>query len=205
MLTMHKRIRGMQLRARQTGVVLMVTLIVLVAMTLAAIALVRSTDTTNVIAGNLAFKQASINAADRGVQAAIHYLENVGASSLWADSPANGYTSTQQQPAAGQSWDNYWNTTIAPNGLNVCAPTNCAPDASGNVVSYTINRLCDSTGAPSQIGVTCGLSPATYVLDSSQGGGTVVLTAVNQEYYRITVRVDGPRNTVSYSQVVVAL
>lgn len=202
---MHARTRSLQLRTRQTGVVLMITLIVLVAMTLAAIALVRSVDTTNVIAGNLAFKQSSINAADRGAQAAVHYLETTGATNLYADSAPNGYTSTQQQPAAGQSWDSYWNNTIVPNGLNVCAPTNCAADAAGNVVSYTIHRLCDAVGAPGQIGVNCSFSPATYVINSSQGGGTVVLTSINQEYYRITIRVDGPRNTVSYSQIVVAL
>jgi type IV pilus assembly protein PilX len=204
MLTLRKQSRTLQLRVRQSGVVLMITLIVLVAMTLAAIALVRSVDTTNVIAGNLAFKEASINAADRGAQAAVVWLESAS-TLVYNDNPTNGYTASQQQPAAGVSWDSYWNNTIVPNNLAVCAPTNCAPDAAGNVVSYTINRLCNSVGAPSQIGVVCSYSPSSYVLNSSQGGGTVVLTSVNQEYYRITIRVDGPRNTVSYTQVVVAL
>jgi Tfp pilus assembly protein PilX len=40
----------------QQGVVLLMALIMLVALTLAGIALVRSVDTTNLIAGNLAFK-----------------------------------------------------------------------------------------------------------------------------------------------------
>ena len=204
MLTLYTRTGTMQLRARQTGVVLMITLIVLVAMTLAAIALVRSVDTTNVIAGNLAFKEASINAADRGAQAAVAWLESAG-TLVYGNNAPNGYTASAQQPAAGTSWDSYWNNTIVPNNLNVCAPTSCAPDAAGNVVSYTINRLCDSVGSPAQIGVVCSYSPASYVLNSSQAGGTVVLTSINQEYYRITIRVDGPRNTVSYTQIVVAL
>lgn len=204
MLTLHTQIRSIQLRARQTGVVMVVTLIVLVAMTLAAIALVRSVDTTNVIAGNLAFKQASINAADRGAQQAVAWLESAG-SLVYNDNVPNGYTASEQQPTANQSWDSYWNNAIVPNNLNVCAPTNCAPDAAGNVVSYTIHRLCDSVGAPAQIGVVCSYSPSSYILNSSQGGGTVVLNSINQEYYRVTIRVDGPRNTVSYAQVVVAL
>ncbi|MGA7595831.1 MAG: hypothetical protein WCA64_11615 [Gallionella sp.] len=204
MLTLRTQGRTLQLLSRQSGVILMITLIVLVAMTLAAIALVRSVDTTNVIAGNLAFKEASINAADRGAQAAVAWLESAG-NLVYGDDAANGYTASQQQPAAGVSWDSYWNNTIVPNNLAVCAPTNCAADAAGNVVSYTINRLCDSVGPPSQIGVVCSYSPSSYVLNSSFGGGTVVLTSVNQEYYRITIRVDGPRNTVSYTQVVVAL
>lgn len=204
MLTLHTQPRSMQLRARQTGVVMVVTLIVLVAMTLAAIALVRSVDTTNVIAGNLAFKQASINAADRGAQQAVAWLESAG-SLVYNDNVPNGYTASEQQPTANQSWDSYWNNAIVPNNLNVCAPTNCAPDAAGNVVSYTIHRLCDSVGAPAQIGVVCSYSPSSYILNSSQGGGTVVLNSINQEYYRVTIRVDGPRNTVAYTQVVVAL
>jgi Tfp pilus assembly protein PilX len=183
---------------------MVVTLIVLVAMTLAAIALVRSVDTTNVIAGNLAFKQASINAADRGAQAAVAWLESAG-NNVYSDNVPNGYTASEQQPAANQSWDSYWNNAIVANNLNICAPTNCASDAAGNVVSYTIHRLCDSVGAPATIGVVCSYSPSSYILNSSQGGGTVVLNSINQEYYRITIRVDGPRNTVAYTQVVVAL
>ena len=196
-------------RARQTGVVMVVTLIVLVAMTLAAIALVRSVDTTNVIAGNLAFKQATINSADRGTEAAVAWLEATGGAGNGLDNndPLNGYTAFEQHPGVNQSWDNYWNTTIAvaSPSIVVCVPTNCNPDAAGNVVSYTIHRLCLQQGSPAQIGNICSNSPTSYILDSSQGGGTVVLNSVNQIYYRITMRTVGPRNTVSYAQAVVAL
>ena len=44
----------------QRGVVLFIALIVMVAMSLAAIALIRSVDTTNILIGNLAFRQSSI-------------------------------------------------------------------------------------------------------------------------------------------------
>ena len=204
MLAHHTYPGTMQPRARQTGVVMVITLIVLVAMTLAAIALVRSVDTTNVIAGNLAFKQATVNSADRGTEAAVAWLETAG-NLLYADNAPNGYTASEQHPAAGVSWDSYWNNSIVPAGLRVYAPTNGNPDAAGNVVSYTIHRLCDSQGSPSQIGVVCSYSPSSYILNSSQGSGTVVLNSVNQIYYRITIRTVGPRNTVSYAQTVVAL
>src|SRR4051794_33864237 len=49
---------------RQQGVVLLIALIVLVAMTLAGIGLVRSVDTGNMVAGNLAFKQGATLAGD---------------------------------------------------------------------------------------------------------------------------------------------
>ncbi|MBK7423656.1 MAG: hypothetical protein IPJ48_11460 [Propionivibrio sp.] len=52
----HKRCT---LAARQGGVVLMIALIILVALTIGGIALVRSVSTTSIIAGNLAFQQAA--------------------------------------------------------------------------------------------------------------------------------------------------
>jgi Tfp pilus assembly protein PilX len=208
MLAQYAQTRAMPLRARQTGVVMVITLIVLVAMTLAAIALVRSVDTANVIAGNLAFKQATVNSADRGAEAAVAWLETAG-NLLYSNNSPNGYTSNEQDnhPGIGESWDNYWNNTIAlaNPSIVVCAPTNCNPDAAGNVVSYTIHRLCLQAGAPGGAGQFCGKSPTSYILDSSQGGGTVNLNTANQYYYRITIRIAGPRNTVSYVQTVVAL
>ena len=62
------------MKNRQHGVVLFIALIILVAMTLAGIALVRSVDTNNIISGNLAFKHSSLLAADRGIQAAFVWL-----------------------------------------------------------------------------------------------------------------------------------
>ncbi len=205
MLTLHTHICTKPLRARQTGVIMVVTLIVLVAMTLAAIALVRSVDTTNVIAGNLAFKQATVNSTDQATEIATAWLEQQNSgNALWSANPGFGYTPFEQQPAAGVSWDSYWNTNIVPGGLAVCI-NSCNADASGNTVSYTINRLCNAAGAPSDVGVNCAFSPSSYILNSSQGSGTVVLNSANLEYYRITIRVAGPRNSVSYAQSVVAL
>ena len=77
-------------RRRQSGVVLIVALIMLIAMTLAALALVRSVDTTNIIAGNLSFQQAATHAGDRGVESAIAWVEN-NAGLLSGNVPASGY------------------------------------------------------------------------------------------------------------------
>ncbi len=59
---------------RQRGVVLFIALIVMVAMSLAAIALIRSVDTTNILIGNLAFRQASILPANLAVEQAAAAL-----------------------------------------------------------------------------------------------------------------------------------
>src|SRR5450755_883852 len=59
---------------RQRGVVLFVSLIVMVALSLAAIALIRSVDTTNAIVGNLAFRLASILPANASIEQAAGAL-----------------------------------------------------------------------------------------------------------------------------------
>jgi hypothetical protein len=81
----------------------------------------------------------------------------------------------------------------------------CATDVSGNRVSYAIQRLCNTTGAPTAAGVDCSVSPANNATGSGKGSGMIALQYNSQVYYRITVRVDGPRNTVSYAQAIVAM
>ena len=76
---------------KQHGVVLFFALIALVAMSLAAVALIRSVDTNSLIAGNLSFKQSSILSADRGVETAIAWVKGRSQNSLKLNAPANGY------------------------------------------------------------------------------------------------------------------
>lgn len=62
---------------RQQGVVLLIALIILVAMTLAGIGMMRSVDTGSVIAGNLAFQQATMHANDAGTNRGFGTLVSV--------------------------------------------------------------------------------------------------------------------------------
>ncbi|HUY02946.1 MAG TPA: hypothetical protein VMV33_06650 [Rhodocyclaceae bacterium] len=191
-------------RRRQAGVVLMMALIVLVAMTLAGIALVRSVDTTNIIAGNLAYQQAATNSSDFGTAAAVTWLQNNNGATLQQSVFAQGYAANfQPTPAPGQSWDNYWNTVLVPGGQVV----SLAPDAAGNAVSYAIQRLCNAVGDPASPGTGCAVVPALtgIATSSSKTSGSVPLHYSSQIYYRVTSRVAGPRNTVSYVQTIVAL
>ena len=189
---------------RQRGVVLMITLIVLVAMTLAAIALVRSTDTTNLIAGNLAFQQAATNSGDQGTEAAIAWLEqNNSGTYLHSDHNTSGdrlgYSASRQDPVPGQTWENFWNMVLSNQSISL------APDAAGNTVSYVIQRMCQLSGAPTS-GAGCAVSSATATtVGNSEDAGTVVLQYSSQVFYRITSRIVGPRNTVSFVQTIVAM
>ncbi len=190
-----------KLPARQRGVTLLITLIVLVAMTLAAISLMRSVDTTNVIAGNLAFRQSTTLAGDTGTEAAIAWLEQNNGNALFVNNYAKGYAAIHQEPAAGQTWDQWWNQTIKPNNRFVSLPD----PGTGNIVSYTIERMCAQQLDPLAPGANCAETTTTTSVGSSQTAGSLSLQTSTQIYYRITSRTAGPRNSVSYVQAIVAM
>lgn len=193
-----------RLHAKQSGVVLMISLIVLVAMTLAGISLVRSVDTSNIIAGNLAFQQSATQSGDVGTETAVGWLQaNFAGITLQQSIPAQGYIAARQDPAAGQSWDAFWTTTLVPAGQVVTL----TQDAStGNTVSYTIQRMCAQAGDPTVPLTDCAvLQTVGGSSGSSKGSGVIALQYNSQVYYRITSRIAGPRNTVSYVQTIVAL
>lgn len=196
--------RSTRPRRTQRGTVMLLALILLVALSLAGIALVRSVSTSNIIAGNLAFHQAATHSADAGVEAAVAFLEaNATGNTLHTSVTSGGgtkYVAQRQDPAAGQSWDAFWSATLAGSGAVNTLPT----DAAGNTVSYVIHRLCNATGAPAYPGCSSSPTDATSA-GNSQIGGAVHLTSPRQIYYRVTARVTGPRNTLSYVQVIVAI
>jgi Tfp pilus assembly protein PilX len=188
--------------ARQRGVTLFISLIVLVAMTLAAIAMMRSVDTATVVAGNIGFRQSAVNAADQGVQAAFGWLgANIAGAAISNDNAAQGYFSSVP---AGETPDWYLNSAVWPSSPN---PNVLAMDASGNTVSYLVHRLCPVPNcAPNATcgGVTnvCGQTLSTTAI-SGEGvdqSAPNFFTTPPQTHYRITVRSVAPRNSVAYIQ-----
>ena len=186
----------------QRGVVLFIALIVLVAMSLAGIAMIRSVDTALGIAGNMAFKQAATQGTDLGVQAAYDWLSTQPATALHATNPAlrPGYFSSR--PAAEPNWfdPGSWGQAVSLNGG--------VPDQAGNVVRFVIHRMCTESNTPYN-GTSPGGVPnqcALYVPPSAgTSGGSMLVGApqfegIPQVYYRVTARVDGPRNSVSVAQ-----
>lgn len=193
-------------RSKEQGIVLIVALVVLAAMMLAGVAMMRSVDTGNIIAGNMAFQQAANHSADMGVDVAVQWL-NDNPGMLGASDPTNGYNADGNDPAnnpgAGQSWDSFWQLSIVRNNK---AKKLATDPNTGNTISYVIDRLCDLQGAQAS-SASCSNSPVLNTKDegNNQGSPDVKLNGVISVYYRITVRVAGPRNTVSYVQTVVAI
>lgn len=177
----------------QRGVVLFIALIVLVAMTMAGIAIMRSVDTGNLISGNVAFKQGTLQAGDYGVNAAIKYLEfNAFTGQLDNDKPSEAYYSVAAEPPD-------WNAdAVWANAKTV------GTDAAGNTVIYRIDRLCESPGAPG--GVNCAKIQKTGgEAGNSQGIGSAAFKAQPMVLFRVSARVTGPRDTTSIIQFNIAL
>ncbi len=190
---------------RQRGVVLFIALIVLVAMTLAGIGMMRSVDTGTVVAGNLAFKQASIQAGDSGTEAAYQWLiANAGGTTLNNTNAAAGFISAIPSPEP-----NWYDSSAWTNAQ--CAVAGCGADAAGNIVSYVIHRLCTEPDLPyNEISPLGNPNQCAQGTSATAGGGSstrgpaAITGLVTQGlYYRITSRIQGPRNTLSVIQTVV--
>ena len=195
-----------RLQRAQQGVVLFIALIVLVAMSLAGIALMRSVDTGTIIAGNLAFRQTAMHVGDIGLEAARSWLLTASSTALYNDQPgvtggtgyyANWATNVDLLGNDSTKPDFDWSTA-----MTVTSP---APPT-GYTVKYVIHRLCEGTGNP--VAVTCSKQPGTTssTASGSKGAasfGNYAISINTQAAYRITVKVTGPRNAVSYVQSVV--
>jgi len=171
---------------------LVVALIVLAALGLAATALVRAVDTTVAIAGSLALRDAAIPATDVAIEAAwaALYERNLIADRD-RDLPDQGYYASRQPgedvrgvPRVLQRADGY------PEGAPVLDAGN------GNATRYVIERLCLGPGPP---------TPANCALVRPYGAPAVAIAEPDAAppmvpAYRVTARVDGPRNTVTHAQ-----
>jgi Tfp pilus assembly protein PilX len=191
-------------RSGQRGIVLVVALIVLVAITVAGMAMIRSVDTATLVAGNLAFQQSATHAADKGVEQAVAMLRQKALdNTLGTPDVTNGYSATlvalSDNPGPGQSWQEFWQSTLAPKAVDL------GEDQFKNHVYYVVHRQCAAAGPPGVSG-NCVESPAASASSGNDDGNdSIKLQGATAVYYRITVRVAGPRRTESYVQSYIAM
>ena len=199
--------------SRQRGVVLFIALIVMVAMSLAAIALMRSVDTTSAVIGNLAFRQASILPVSYAIEDAAAGLFTDSILSgipripdVRLDTPAENYYATHNQ-----GWDDQYGvpqplqTKVAALALARQLPPG-GQDGALNTYTYVTERMCNPN-APvipadkSAAGTWCDMMPPKQSPGTTINDPMAAILAA-QPFYRVTVRVDGPpgTNTVSFAQ-----
>jgi type IV pilus assembly protein PilX len=186
-------------RRAQSGVVMVMTLICLVLMLIASVALTRSSTNSLLQAGNFAFKRDLLNQAERGFAQAVTDLN--AASTLTADVASINYSATQLASNA-QGIPNVLinDSTFTSSGLT---GSDITDSTSGITIRTVIDRQCSAVGTFS----TTNCVP--YVVPTNTAtSGTARLKQINgeeQATYRISVHVMGPRNTEVFQQMIVTL
>jgi len=218
---------------KQRGVVLFFALVSLVAIMLAAVALIRSVDTSTLIAGNLAFRQAATTSSDRGTEAAMNWLSAVDAANSAINvltdptHPFNIYHggnvgATYYSPGYYPSVDSSFSLTASAGTRIHWDDTDSVlvlpdPDSSGNSTRYIIQRMCRNPAylpsppaAVAIVNADCLFSGALInnngqdvPLPQTVCNGPGCPKAGQSPEIRITSRTTGPRNTVSYVQAFV--
>jgi len=198
--------RGRPAMRRRTarGAVLYVALVVLVAMALAALALLRSVDVVGLVAANLSFKRSALGATDLGTAQATAMFNTLNTNDgLTADASALCYSaSLLATDSRGVP------SVLTDMGSFASGYPNCSSSitATGETVSWLIERQCQSAGVGT--GTPSATSSNLCALASRQGVGTAAHSpasvGTSRPLYRITVRTDGPRGSVSIVQTVLA-
>ncbi|HEY6897196.1 MAG TPA: hypothetical protein VI279_08035 [Rhodocyclaceae bacterium] len=211
-LTLPRRAR------REGGFILVMTLVILVVITLSSMAMMLGTKAGISAAGNIAFRQAATRVADVAVETAFQFVSTqigTSAGALDNTNAANGYYSSYNEVLAACTTSG--TTTFSPAAYDF-ANGNCAIKLTNPVSGYdlyyvihrmatTANTACPAAGcmAPD---VTLTSSSGTTPGGSTESGASVfgssAGTVSNQiVYYRITVKVAGPKRNNRYIQAFV--
>ncbi|MCB4365661.1 hypothetical protein KIH07_18145 [Hydrogenophaga taeniospiralis] len=187
-------------RRQEQGVVLIGTLFALVLLMLAAAAMLRSSDISAMLAGNLSFQRDLTNQAERGFAAARKLM---GSGALATESARESSLASGNYAAARL-------TTNASGIPKVLTSESTYKDAkysvadiseNGVTVRFVIDRQCLAAGAFNE--ANCETSAG-----SSDASGSSWLRKPGSErrpLYRVSVRVTGPRNTQAFFQSTFAL
>mgnify|MGYP003619889664 FL=1 len=195
---------------RQHGLVLFFALIAMVVMSLAAVALIRAVDTSTLIAGNLAFRRSTTTSGDAGVEAALAWLTQTQTASAGISVQTDGThpfnrTDLVARPGYFSSADPALDLTADATWTAANGSVLVGTDASGNTVSYLIQRMCRTANQPIQSAgcLFAGTSDSTSGMQTKRPQDVVTLPTALSPMLRITVRSSGPKATTSYIQAYV--
>lgn len=188
---------------RQRGVAMIISLVALAAISLAAVALMRSVDTGNVVSGNLAFNEAAIQMADVGAEDAYTFINsNTEDIATSCQTVTTGVCPSYYYPNIG-SLDAVTRLPVQAAALTWSEATD-VPGQTGFTYQYVIERMCKNTtpdrptsASPEEQATFAKCTVAILYDDTT---GLVVQEGLGKLFYRITVQVNGPRNTRALAQ-----
>jgi type IV pilus assembly protein PilX len=173
---------------REGGYILLLVLVALVAMMISGIALVRSMDTSQLVAGNLASRNATIHSADAAVQTAVTWLQAQSSGTLNADASTSGYFA--------EDLEGNWVPSFAFSQCTGCVGT----DATGNQVSWVVHRMSTMAGNTSANGNYSSTLTTSGTPNTSNSSDTPTYNGTQAHFYRVTVQVRDTRNTTTVIQ-----
>ena len=212
-LAQHKKV---QFKNTQAGIVLFLAMIALVVMSLAAVALIRSVDTNSMIAGNLTYKQTAAVSSSFGIESMTDFIGPKGLTYGDANDAANGYYAVCSafdgasidrcsggDLTADASWVAGTKSSLA---SDTAAGITAGKDVYGNTIQYIVERMCHTAGTPSTANCLEATSDPDNNTKNVQNetrvfGGTI---PNDSPIYRVTVRIAGPKNTISYIQAFIS-
>jgi hypothetical protein len=200
-----RRPRRLAAPRRERGIVVFVALIAVVLMSLAAVGLMRTVHTNTIVVGNLAFRQAAMAMSTAAVEKAVYdmFPPTATIADLRDSVPARNYFSFRQPGENAQGIPVALQGANPPPGYPVGAQVITDPnDPTGQTQArYIVERMCLSTIPPT----TEAKAQYCEMIPPKQSAGTtgnipIGINVPDIPYYRMTVRVDGPNNSVSFSQ-----
>ncbi|MBA3695738.1 MAG: hypothetical protein H0W85_02990 [Methylotenera sp.] len=205
----------MKRNLKEKGVVLFISLIALVVMSLAAVALIRAVDTNSLITGNLSYRQTATISSSYGIESVSDFLGPQATTYGDANHPTLGYyavcttfdvnplnDATQRCTSANLTVNNSWQPGITSTRA-VGSGITGGVDAYGNTIEYIVERMCPNVGSATQECVAAQIKKP----GSQKGCDEPTCPLIFDEQtplYRITVRITGPKNTVSYVQTFIS-
>ncbi len=155
--------------SRQRGASLLFALSALVGLTIAGVAMMRTSDTSVVVAGNIGFHEAAVQSTDLSLEAAVTTLTTFAKTTASYNHVTGSHYYASVDAAAPDP--------LQPpaSRLSASVGNQITDSATGNTLRYVVERMCRTTGAP---------NPTSCLLEDSAS-----------PVFRITTLVIGPRNT----------
>jgi hypothetical protein len=163
----------------------------------------RSVDTGNVVSGNLAFNEAAIQMVDVGAEDAYTFINsNTADITTSCQTVTTGICPSYYYPNIA-SLDAVTRLPVQAAALTWSTATD-VPGQTGFTYQYVIERMCKGTipdrptsASPEEQATFAKCTVAILYDDTT---GLVVQEGLGKLFYRITVQVNGPRNTRALAQ-----
>jgi len=175
------------MKRNEQGVTMLVVLVLLSVMLLGGMALAKLTEVGTLASGNTAFKDASIQASEVGLNTAFQKVQDLAVADEETDADGWYFATIQDADAAGipdVDFDAAEEVTVG-----------------SYTMHYVVERMCEVA----DVSDTLRECLVKQIPDpnKSRRAGPEALDPPNSKQFRVTIRVTGPKNTQTWVQSLV--